>query len=278
MASAQDWGSAAYPPPPPPTTVIVPNPYLQPQYAAATVPPFPPQHYPPSQTSVYIGPGVTGGSSIDHAFARSGRDLSLSAGVFLLITCALAIVGVVSPWVSGPVTVNGVLQPIQDCSLSIGLIYIGYYGDKCASDRTPKYGTVTIAAYTGGSRFGGIVAGTGQFAAAALSLGVILASVATAAGFVACKRYSKSSLEPVTPKHFGTAAVLVGLSATIFTMCVVGVVVGDLWLGANPFNYFDGGGRLAADAAIGTSLIAMVLSIVLKFKTRGVAKSSAPEL
>ena len=297
---------AAPPPLPPGQAVIVSNPIAQAQWGQQPPPQQWGQQQPPPQQwgqqpgqqpqpwgqdispapMVVIVPGgaapLPGATAIDHAFARSGRDLAIASAVFTFLTFALSIVACTGPWVNIAVRSGaGSFLPIQDCSLALGLIYYGYYGPACSPALTPKWGEKTIAQLCSGSSvtsFGVCTASTGQFSLAVLALCVILAAVACASSSVACGRFSRSPSAPVPALHFGTVTVMVALSATAFSLACLGTIVAVVWLGVLPPQSFDGGGKLAGEAAVGCGLIGMVLAIVLKFKTRGLGKMSTPEV
>lgn len=272
MYPPQQWVPGQPPPPPPPQQAIVVNPFVVASGGAL-----------PAPATIYISSSPSefkASTTIDHAFARSGRDLSIASGVFSLLASIVAMVACAGPWVSFPVAGSGgALLPVQDCSNSFGLVYWGRYGPSCPASEEPRWGTRTVAEFCRLPTQTCTVV-PAQLALALLSLAAILSSVATASSFVACGRYARAPTTEVTSLHFGTAQVQVALSATAFTLSAVGVAIASGWFEAllASANAVYGGGSVGGDAAIGCSLVAMVLAIVLKFKTRGLARASGAEL
>ena len=237
-------------------------------------------------TTIVIAAGGGGGgalrgscAAIDHAFARSGRDLAIASGVFSTLAFALAIEACVGPWVSiAQRSSSGALLPLGDCTYSYGLLTYGFIGTNCGA-LAPKWGERTIAQLCSGA--GGCLAGTGQFALAALALGLAFSFIALISSFLACGRYSRAPAAPVPKLQFATAQVATALTATAFSLVALGSIVGVLWfatVNAVVSNVHDGAGRACADAALGCAGISMILAVVLKSKTRGLGLNSTPEL
>lgn len=168
------------------------------------------QYLPPPPVALSPAPLPASASTLtvtlDAAFARSGRDLGISAAFFSLLAFVLAIPACASPWLSFPL--NGV--PLSDCSISIGLRFYGVYGNGCTPAvlaNYPAWGTKTVAQFCELGLY--CNAGAGLFALSCASFVVVIAAAAAASSALAAYRFSICAGAGAPKQHFGTTLVCV---------------------------------------------------------------------
>ena len=219
-------------------------------------------------------------TSLDSAFAKSGRDYLISVCVFVGLGFFLSIVACASPWR----LYRYLNYPIEDCAFALNLIYYGTYGPKCPESPS-QWGKKTWVDLCSSSSSCQSAATVGQFAAALLSLAVILCAVGFPASVLAALRFSRAYSSSVPPSssldRFASVQVCMALVASAFSIGTVGALIGDSFIYLNSpgiSGSVSGAGEGSANVFVIFLLIACVLSIVLKFKLRGAARISPPHL
>jgi hypothetical protein len=217
---------------------------------------------------------------IPQQFSSMGTTTGIIVAIFSLISVALAATSLFTPWVLiqlGPVS-NPV--PIPTCSLAFGLSSFGVLGASCGSVSTlPAWPTpyTTTSSVVPVSGFQG-----GVWVVSWLVITLVFFALAAASAGTLAHRFrgaTAAASDGSAPRscHFATAVVSTALAATGFAAAWIGGAWGTTFFNNLRQSFTSawatGAGQVTSQVLFGATIVAMIMSSVLRCRIRQFATS-----